>query len=116
MTYEQSWMIEATGVVKRLAALVGLLGTSLEAAQQLGAIVVIPVFLSSALVPTATMPSWLRIVTANQPVTQAIDTLRALLSGQPAGSHLPLALIEFAGVTVLACALAAALFRRAARS
>lgn len=30
--------------------------------------------------PTGTMPSGLRVVTANQPITQAIDTLRALLA------------------------------------
>jgi ABC-2 type transport system permease protein len=97
-----------------LAALLGLVGGSVEVAQQLGAIVVIPVFLSSALVPAATMPSWLRVVTANQPVTQAIDTLRALLAGQPPGSHLWLAVAEFAGIVAAACTLAAAAFRRAA--
>ncbi len=97
-----------------LSALLGLIGRSVEVAQQLGAIVVIPVFLSSALVPAATMPSWLRVVTANQPFTQAIDTLRALLAGQPPGSHWWLAGLEFAGLTAAAVTLASALFRRAA--
>jgi ABC-2 type transport system permease protein len=97
-----------------LAALIGLLGQSLEAAQQLAAIIILPVFFSSALVPTATMPPWLRVVTANQPVTQAIDTLRALLAGQQPGSHLWLTLAEFAGLIVVAFALATALFRRTA--
>jgi ABC-2 type transport system permease protein len=99
-----------------LAALLGLAGRRVEAAQQLGAIVVIPVFLSSALVPTATMPSWLRVVSANQPLTQAIDTLRALLAGQPPGNHLWLAVTEFSGVTIIAAALATAVFKRATRS
>lgn len=99
-----------------LAALLGLAGRSVEAAQQLGAIVVIPVFLSSALVPTATMPPWLRVITTNQPVSQAIDTLRALLAGQQPGSHLWLAIAEFSGVTIAAAALATALFKRAAGS
>jgi ABC-2 type transport system permease protein len=106
LTFALSW----------IAALVGLLGTSLEAAQQLAAIVVIPVFLSSAVVPAATMPSWLRVVTANQPITQAIDTLRAVLTGQPPGSHLWLALAELAGIIVVAFTLATALFRRRAAS
>jgi ABC-2 type transport system permease protein len=97
-----------------LAALMGLVGGSVEVAQQLGAVVVIPVFLSSALVPAATMPPWLRAITANQPFTQAIDTLRALLAGQPPGSHLRLAAAEFAGIIAAACMLAAVLFRRAA--
>jgi ABC-2 type transport system permease protein len=99
-----------------LAALLGLAGRSMEAAQQLGAIVVIPVFFSSALVPTATMPSWLRVVTANQPITQAIDTLRALLAGQPPANHLWLAVTEFTGITLIAGTLATALFKRAAGS
>ncbi|HEY1626769.1 MAG TPA: ABC transporter permease, partial [Streptosporangiaceae bacterium] len=68
-----------------LAALIGLLGKSPEVAQQLGAVIIIPVFFSGALVPASTMPAWLRVVTANQPITQAIDTLHALLAGQPAG-------------------------------
>jgi ABC-2 type transport system permease protein len=97
-----------------VAALLGLLGKSLEVAQQLAAIIIIPVFFSSALVPTATMPSWLRVITANQPVTQAIDTLRALLAGQPAGRHLWFTLIEFAGIIVVAFALTTALFKRTA--
>jgi ABC-2 type transport system permease protein len=99
-----------------LAAVLGLLGGSVEVAQQLGALIVIPVFLSSALVPTATMPSWLRVVTANQPVTQAIDVLRALLAGQSPGGHLWLAVAEFTGIIVVAFAVATALFRRTART
>jgi ABC-2 type transport system permease protein len=104
LTFALSW----------LAAVIGLLGKTVEVAQQLAAIVVIPVFLSSALVPTATMPSWLRVVTANQPITEAIDTLRAVLAGQSPGSHLWLALAELAGVIVVAFAVATALFRRRA--
>jgi ABC-2 type transport system permease protein len=97
-----------------LAALVGLLGKSLEVAQQLAAVIIIPVFLSGALVPAGTMPGGLRVVTANQPITEAVDTLRALLAGQSAGSHLWLAVAEFAGIIVIAFALATGLFRRAA--
>jgi ABC-2 type transport system permease protein len=97
-----------------LAALLGLVAGSVEAAQQLGAIVVIPVFFSSALVPTDTMPSWLSAVTSNQPMTQAVDTLRAVLAGQRPGTHLWLALAEFAGIIVVAFALAAYRFKRTA--
>jgi len=61
------------------------------------------------------MPSWLRVVTAN-PITQAIDTLRALLAGQRPGTHLWLALAEFAGIIVVAFALATARFKRTASS
>jgi len=99
-----------------LAALIGLLGKSVEVAQQLAAIIIIPIFFSSALVPAGTMPPWLRVVTANQPVTQAVDTLRALLLNQPPGSHLWLTLTEFGGIIVVAFTLAAILFRRTANA
>jgi ABC-2 type transport system permease protein len=97
-----------------IAAVIGLLGKSVEVAQQLAAIIVIPIFFSSALVPAGTMPSWLRVVTGNQPITQAVDTLRALLEDQSPGSHLWLTLAEFGGIVVGAFAVAAALFRRGA--
>ena len=96
-----------------LAALIGLLGKRVEVAQQLAAIIIIPVFFSSALVPAGTMPSWLRVVTANQPITQAVDTIRALLLNQPPGSHLWFTLTEF--VVVVAFTLAAILFLRTAK-
>jgi ABC-2 type transport system permease protein len=99
-----------------LAALIGLLGKSVEVAQQFGAIIIIPVFFSSALVPAGTMPSWLRVVTANQPITQAVGTLRALLLNQPPGSHLWLTLTEFGGIVVVAFTLAAILFKRTANA
>jgi ABC-2 type transport system permease protein len=100
-----------------LATLIGLLGKNVEVAQQLAAIIIIiPVFFSSALVPAGTMPPWLRVVTANQPMTQAVDTLRALLANQPPGSHPWLTLTEFGGTIVVAFTLAAVLFRRTANA
>ena len=99
-----------------LAALIGLLGKSVEVAQQFGAIIIIPVFFSSALVPDGTMPSWLRVVSANQPITQAVGTLRALLLNQPPGSHLWLTLTEFGGIVAAAFTLAAILFKRTANA
>jgi len=60
------------------------------------------------------MPPWLRVVTANQPVTQAVDTLRSLLLNQPLASHLWLTLTEFGAIIVVAFTLAAVLFKRTA--
>ena len=99
-----------------VAALIGLLGKSVEVAQQLAAIVIIPIFFSSAFVPAASMPSWLRVVTANQPVTEAVDTLRAVLANESAGSHLWFTLSEFGGIVVAAFAVATFLFRRTANA
>jgi ABC-2 type transport system permease protein len=107
-------ILMVTFALSWLAALMALVGRSVEAAQQLAAVVVIPVFFSSALVPTGTMPSWLRVVTANQPITQAIDSIRALLADQSPGTHLWLALGELAGLIAVAASLASILFRRRA--
>jgi ABC-2 type transport system permease protein len=95
-----------------LAALIGVIGKSLEVTQQLAAVIIVPVFFSSALVPTATMPSWLRVVTANQPMTQAINTVRALLAEQQAGHYLWPTLTEFAGIIVVTFTLTTVLFKR----
>jgi ABC-2 type transport system permease protein len=95
-----------------IAAVIGLLGQSVEVVQQLAALVIIPVFLSNALVPTATMPSWLRVIVANQPLSQAIDCIRAFLAGTPVGDHLGLALGELAGIIAGAIAAETMLFKR----
>jgi ABC-2 type transport system permease protein len=105
-----------TLVLSVLAALIGLLGKSVEVAQQLAAIIIIPVFFSDALVPAGTMPPWLRVVTANQPITQAIDTIRALLLDQPVGDHLWLTLAELGGIIIVVFAFGTVLFRRTASS
>lgn len=98
-----------------IAAVIGLLGTSLEVVQQVSAVVIVPVFLSNALVPTGTMPAWLRVFAANQPLSQAADGIRALLSNGPLGEHLWLAAAELLGIAALAFAAAALLFRRRTR-
>jgi ABC-2 type transport system permease protein len=102
----------ATFALSWIAAVIGLLGQSVEVVQQVAAVIIIPVFLSNALVPTGTMPAWLRAVVANQPLSQAIDCIRAFLAGTPAGDHLELALAELAGIIVIAFAAETVLFKR----
>ena len=102
----------ATFALSWIAAVIGLLGKSVEVVQQVAAVIIIPVFLSNALVPTNTMPACLRVVTENQPLSQAIDCIRALLTGTPLGDHLGLALAELTGIIVIAFVLAIVLFKR----
>jgi ABC transporter DrrB family efflux protein len=67
----------------------GLASRSVEAAQSMGMAWVFPLtFLSSAFVPTATMPYWLRLFADHQPMTWLIDAERKLLLDQPALSSL----------------------------
>lgn len=99
-----------------VSAVIGLLGRSVEAVQQFTLILIIPILASSAFVPTQTMPGWLRAFADHQPMTQAVDAVRALLLAQPVGGHAWSALAWFTGILVLAFGLAALLFaRRASR-
>jgi ABC-2 type transport system permease protein len=59
----------------------GLFARTGQAAQQMSMVVFPFTFLSSAYVPVATMPSWLRAFAENQPVTPMVDAVRALTLG-----------------------------------
>jgi ABC-2 type transport system permease protein len=94
-----------------LCAAFGLLVTSAEAANS-AMFLMFFAYASSALVPVRTMPGWLRGFAGNQPITPITETIRGLLLGQPAGSHLPAALAWCCGILIASAALSAALFRR----
>ena len=49
-------------------------------------------FISSAFVPIAAMPGWLQAIARLNPVTYAVDALRALLAGGPAAPPMLLTL------------------------
>jgi ABC-2 type transport system permease protein len=68
-----------------IAAAVGLVTGTADGAASLAAIIQILPFLSGAFVPTDTMPGWLQVFTANQPMTHIIATLRGLLTDTPVG-------------------------------
>jgi ABC-2 type transport system permease protein len=102
VTFSLSW----------ISACLGLLGSSPEAVQQFGMILILPVFLSSAFVPTRTMPGWLRVLADNQPMTHAIDAVRALLLAQPADGPVQAALIWFLALFLAAFLASRFLFGR----
>lgn len=59
----------------------GLFARTGQAAQQMSMAVFPFTFLSSAYVPVATMPTWLRVFAENQPITPMVDAVRALTLG-----------------------------------
>lgn len=81
-----------------LATAFGLAAKTATGAGGMSAIVSLFPFLSGAFVPTDTMPGWLRVFTANQPLTQVIDALRGLLLGGPVGDHAWSAVAWCAGI------------------
>jgi ABC-2 type transport system permease protein len=98
--------------VSWLAAAIGLLAGSPEAANGFTFFVMFLPYASSAFVPVDTMPSWLQGFAARQPVTPVTETLRGLLLGTPVG-HAPwTALMWCAGILVVSVAASAWLFGR----
>ena len=93
---------------------VGLLVRNIEAVQNVTMTLVFPLtFLSSAFVPTQTMPSMLRIFVANQPMTQVVDAVRALVLGQPAGEVAWASMAWSLGITLVFAPIAVSAYGRA---
>lgn len=71
-------------------------------------------FISSAFVPTESMPPVVRAFAENQPVTSIVDAIRALLSGQPVGNGIWVALAWCIGITLVAYFFAMRAYKRKA--
>jgi ABC transporter DrrB family efflux protein len=70
-------------------AFIGLSASSPEASNAYGFTILFPVtFISSAFVPTDTMPSWLQPIAEYNPFTTMVDAARALFVGTPAGNDI----------------------------
>jgi ABC transporter DrrB family efflux protein len=69
-------------------------------------------FISSAFVPIAAMPGWLQTIARLNPVTYAVDALRALLAGGPAARPVLLTLAWIAALVVVFAPLAVRRYRR----
>jgi ABC-2 type transport system permease protein len=69
-------------------------------------------FISSAFVPTDTMPGPVRAFAENQPVTSIVNTIRALLAGEPVSGDIWIALAWCAGILAAAYVLSMVAYRR----
>ncbi|MEV4150127.1 ABC transporter permease [Amycolatopsis sp. NPDC049691] len=98
-----------------LATLLGSIAKTVEGAGGLGMILVFVPYATSALVPTASMPSVLRAVVDNQPVTVLIDAVRGLVNGTDLGSTGWLAVAWWFAITAGAAYLAIRKFHQRAR-
>jgi ABC-2 type transport system permease protein len=66
-----------------LAAGLGVIAKSVESASVFGFVMLFLPYLSSAFVPTDTMPAFLQGISVHQPITPVIETVRGLLTGTP---------------------------------
>ena len=95
-----------------LAVIPGLTAKTTDGASAFAYPLIFLPFISSAFVPTHTMPGPVRAFADNQPVTSIVDAIRDLFTRQPVGASIWIALAWCAGILIVAYALAMATYHR----
>ena len=85
-----------------IAAIAGLSAKSVDGVSAFSYPLIFLPFISSAFVPTQSMPPVVRAFAKNQPVTSIVEAMRALLSGQAVGNDIWVALAWCAGIMIVA--------------
>lgn len=94
-----------------LAAAVGLLAKSPEAAGAFSFFMMFLTYPSGTFTPIDSMPTWIHGFAHNQPVTPVIESLRGLLLDRPVGTDPWVALAWCAGILLVAVGMSGRLFR-----
>ena len=95
-----------------IAVIPGLSAKSVDGAGAFSYPLIFLPFISSAFVPTGTMPGPVRAFADNQPVTSIVNTIRDLLAQQPVSTGIWTALAWCLGILIVAYALAMATYHR----
>ena len=95
-----------------LAVIPGLTAKTIDGASAFAYPLIFLPFISSAFVPTDTMPGPVRVFAENQPVTSIVNTIRDLFGQQPVGSDIWVALAWCVGILIIAYVLAMRVYRR----
>ena len=85
-----------------LAVIPGLTAKTIDGAAAFSYPLIFLPFISSAFVPTDTMPTPVRVFAENQPVTAIVEAIRSLLAGQPVSSDIWTALAWCVGLGIVA--------------
>lgn len=94
-----------------IAAIAGLSAKSVDGAGVIAYPIHFLPLISSAFVPTESMPGPVRAFAENQPVTSIVETIRALLSNQPAGNEIWTAIAWCTGITLVGYILAMRVYK-----
>jgi len=95
-----------------VAVIAGLSAKTVDGASAFSYPLVFLPFISSAFVPTDTMPGPVRWFAEHQPVTSIVDTIRALFAEQAVGSDIWVALAWLVGILGVATVVATLQYRR----
>jgi ABC-2 type transport system permease protein len=97
-----------------VAAIAGLSAKSVDGASAIAWPIHFLPFISSAFVPTETMPLAVRVFAEHQPVTSIVEAIRSLLAKQPVGNDLWVALAWCLGILIVAYLLAMRAYKQKA--
>ena len=95
-----------------IAVIPGLTAKSVDGASAFSYPLIFLPFISSAFVPTSTMPGPVRWFAEYQPVTSIVNAIRDLFTEQPVGSGIWIALAWMAGILIVAYIFAMVGYRR----
>jgi ABC-2 type transport system permease protein len=95
-----------------LAVIAGLSAKTVDGASAFSYPLIFLPFISSAFVPTDTMPAPVAWFAENQPVTPIVNTIRDLFAGQPVGNDIWVALAWCVGILIVGYLGAMAIYRR----
>ena len=95
-----------------LAVIPGLTAKSVDGASAFAYPLIFLPFISSAFVPTESMPGPVRAFAENQPVTSIVNAIRDLFTQQPVGTDIWVALAWCVGILIVAYVFAMVTYRR----
>lgn len=95
-----------------LAVIPGLTAKSMEGATAYSYPLIFLPFISSAFVPTESMPNIVRVFAENQPVTSIVNSIRALLYDGTVGNSIWTAITWCVGIMIIAYLIASKAFKR----
>ena len=97
-----------------IAAIAGLTAKSVDGVGAFSYPLIFLPFISSAFVPTESMPGPVRAFAENQPVTSIVEAIRALMAGQPVGNSIWVALAWCVGISIVAYLFTIRIYKRKA--
>ncbi|WP_300664625.1 ABC transporter permease [Fluviicola sp.] len=95
-----------------IAVIAGLSAKSVDGAVAIAYPIHFLPLISSAFVPTSSMPAGVRAFAENQPVTSIVESIRALLNNQPVGTEIWIALSWCIGITCAAYFVAMRVYKK----
>lgn len=95
-----------------IAVIAGLSAKSVDGASAFSYPIIFLPFISSAFVPTDSMPTPVRVFAEHQPVTAIVESLRSLLAGRSVGSEIWIALAWCLGTLAVSYVIAIRLHKR----